>query len=327
MRLAKYSIGVDIGGTNTAIGLVNSEGEVVSFETFSTPRKEDPTPANDYVSKIVETIKLLLERHSVSPEGLTGIGIGAPNANYYSGCMEYAVNFNPTWGKVPLKEWIEQQTGYRVVVTNDANAAAYGEMIFGGAKGMRDFIMITLGTGVGSGIVVNGKLVYGHDGFAGEVGHVIIHPGGRVCGCGRKGCLEQYCSANGIKQTYMELMDAEGKPYDKQLLETEGSRVVSREAEAGDSIARETYRIVGNTLGLALANAVVYTSPEAIFLMGGPLKAGNLLLNPIIEAFERENLFVFNHRETGKPKARILKSKLNDNASAILGAAALTYEG
>lgn len=308
-----FSIGVDIGGTNTDIGLVNGEGKCIAGSRISTSQYGDPGP---YVDHLAEAILELMEINGIKE--VTGIGIGVPNGNYYTGRIDNAVNLNFK-GEVNLRDMIRERINVPVVVTNDANAAAFGELVYGGAKEMKDFIMITLGTGVGSGIVVNGKLVYGHDGYAGELGHVIIYPGGRSCNCGRKGCLEQYTSSGGIKKTFIELMK---KKYGENFVPEDENSISSKYIAAlalnGDEIARKTFRITGEILGVALANAVAYTSPEAIFLMGGPVKAGDLLLKPIQKSFEENLLFIY------KDKVRIILSHLNENEAAILGAAALT---
>lgn len=308
-----FSIGVDIGGTNTDIGLVNGEGKCIAGSRISTSQYGDPRP---YVDHLAEAILELMKINGIKE--ITGIGIGVPNGNYYTGRIDNAVNLNFK-GEVNLRDMIRERINVPVVVTNDANAAAFGELVYGGAKEMKDFIMITLGTGVGSGIVVNGKLVYGHDGYAGELGHVIIYPGGRSCNCGRKGCLEQYTSSGGIKKTFIELMK---KKYGENFVPEDENSISSKYIAAlalnGDEIARKTFRITGEILGVALANAVAYTSPEAIFLMGGPVKAGDLLLKPIQKSFEENLLFIY------KDKVRIILSHLNENEAAILGAAALT---
>ena len=308
---SKFSIGVDIGGTNTDIGLVSSEGKCIASFRLSTSSYAD---ASIYVDRLVEAIRSVMKLHGVSD--ITGIGVGVPNGNYYTGCIDNAVNLNFK-GKVFLRDMIRERINTEVVVTNDANAAAYGEMIYGGAKNMKHFIMITLGTGVGSGIVVDGKLVYGHDGYAGELGHAILYPEGRLCNCGRRGCLEQYTSAIGIKKTYIELMQEEFGNYMGEI----DSKIIAESAMAGEQIAKRTYEMTGKALGLALANAVTYTSPEAIFLMGGPVKAGEILLNPLKASFDANILSIY------KGNVEILTSKLSENEAAILGAAALTNRG
>ncbi len=309
-----YSIGVDIGGTNTDIGLVDSEGLCLEMLRIKTALFTD---VNLYVDALINNIRLLISKNNI-PE-ITGIGVGVPNGNYYTGCVENAVNLNFK-GKIDLRKLIQKSIPVEVIVTNDANAAAYGEMIYGGAKKMKNFIMFTIGTGVGSGIVVDGKLVYGHDGNAGEIGHTIIFPEGRPCNCGRKGCLEQYTSARGIRKTCIEMM----KNIDNYtgledvISHDYGFKAITKAAMNGNQLANQVLAKTGEILGLALANSVAYTSPEAIFLMGGPLKAGNILLDPIRKSFDENLLSIY------KGKTQILVSKLKENEAAILGAAALT---
>lgn len=309
-----YSIGVDIGGTNTDIGLVDSEGLCLEMLRIKTALFTD---LNLYVDALINNIRLLISKNNI-PE-ITGIGVGVPNGNYYTGCVENAVNLNFK-GKIDLRKLIQKSIPVEVIVTNDANAAAYGEMIYGGAKKMKNFIMFTIGTGVGSGIVVDGKLVYGHDGNAGEIGHTIIFPEGRPCNCGRKGCLEQYTSARGIRKTCIEMM----KNIDNYtgledvISHDYGFKAITKAAMNGNQLANQVLAKTGEILGLALANSVAYTSPEAIFLMGGPLKAGNILLDPIRKSFDENLLSIY------KGKTQILVSKLKENEAAILGAAALT---
>jgi len=309
-----YSIGVDIGGTNTDIGLVDSEGLCLEMLRIKTALFTD---VNLYVDALINNIRLLITKNDI-PE-ITGIGIGVPNGNYYTGCVENAVNLNFK-GKIDLRKLIQKSIPVEVIVTNDANAAAYGEMIYGGAKKMKNFIMFTIGTGVGSGIVVDGKLVYGHDGNAGEIGHTIIFPEGRPCNCGRKGCLEQYTSARGIRKTCIEMMknidDHTG--LEDVISHDYGFKAITKAAMNGNQLANQVLAKTGEILGLALANSVAYTSPEAIFLMGGPLKAGNILLDPIRKSFDENLLSIY------KGKTQILVSKLKENEAAILGAAALT---
>ena len=248
---------------------------------------------------------------------LAGIGIGAANGNYFSGCIENAANL-PWKGVVKIVEAFEKQFGVPVFLTNDANAAAIGEMVYGGAKGMTDFIEITLGTGLGSGIVTSGKMLYGHDGFAGECGHVIVERGGRDCGCGRKGCLETYVSATGVVRTATELLAK--RNIDSELRSIPNSELtalkVSQAANRGDAIAKEVFEFTGEMLGRALADFVAITSPQAIFLFGGLVKAGEILFEPVRRAMEANMLNIF------KNKVQVLPSQLGDDA-AILGSAAL----
>jgi glucokinase len=310
----EFSIGVDIGGTNTDIGLVSCEGKCVARARFSTAAYQD---ASRYVDDLAVVIRQLLQDAGVTQ--MVKVGIGAPNSNYYTGCIDSATNLNFK-SRVPICQMIQERLNTYAVVTNDANAAAYGEMIYGGAKGMKHFIMITLGTGIGSGFVVDGQLVYGHDGYAGELGHTTIFPDGRLCSCGRRGCLEQYTAARGIQQTCLELMAR--APYSGALTQYDigdlGCKAIAAEAYAGDQIALETFEYTGKLLGIALANAVAFSSPEAIFLMGGLMHAGDILLKPLHRSFEENLLFVY------KDKVQILPSKLPQNDASILGAAALT---
>lgn len=308
-----YAIGIDIGGTNTDIGLVNPQGEVVARKNLPTGQYSD---ANQYADDLANTIKALIDEQKVE---VKGIGIGAPNGNFYTGCIENAPNLNMK-GNIYLAKMMEERLHIPAVITNDANAAAYGEMVYGGAKGMKHFIMFTLGTGVGSGIIVDGKLLYGHDGFAGELGHTIIFPNGRPCKCGRQGCLEQYTSAGGIRKTCLEMMEQD--PYYDGILskipaEELDSKAIGDAANQGDILALRVFEFTGGILGLAMANAVAFSSPEAIFLMGGPVKAGEVLLEPVRKSF---NLNVLSNY---KDKVKIMVSQLKQNDVAILGAAAL----
>ncbi len=303
----QLAAGIDIGGTNTVFGLVNRKGEIIAYGSVKTAEYPE---ASELVKAVSEKIQEALPPGSA----LAGVGIGAPNGNYYKGTIEFAPNLK-WYGIIPIAGYFSEALHCKAILTNDANAAALGEMIFGGAKGMKDFLIITLGTGLGSGIVVNGSVVYGHDGFAGEVGHVIAIPEGRLCGCGRKGCVETYCSATGIKRTY----------YEKKNIQSEtmayiSSRQIFEQALAGDKASIETFEYTGKILGLVLANSVAYTSPEAIFLFGGPTQAGELLFKPTRESFEENLLNIY------KGKIKILPSLLNENDVAILGAASLVWK-
>ena len=308
-----YSLGVDIGGTNTDIGLVNGTGTVISRTNLKTSQYSDPQL---YVNDMVKVIKEMIKE--IDPNKISGVGIGAPAANYYTGSIENATNLNMK-GIIPLRSMIQEQLPFQVVVTNDANAATYGEMIYGGAKGMKNFMMFTLGTGIGSGIVIDGNLVYGFDGLAGEMGHAILIPEGRPCGCGNKGCLEKYASSSGIVNNCLELMPQfpnsilTSYPYNEMT-----GKTVADAAQVGDPLAIATYERTGYLLGIALANAVTFSSPEAIFLMGGPIQAGDVFLDPIKKSFLKHKLFIYNR------EIPILLSSLHENDVAILGAAALT---
>lgn len=315
-----YSVGIDIGGTNTDIGIVNEAGQCIDRCNLSTPAYGDN--AELYMDDLVKAINGLLEKHGIKE--IKGVGIGAPNGNYFNGTIDNAPNLKFK-GEVKLRDTLHAKMGVKVVVTNDANAAAYGEKIYGGGKNMNDFIMFTLGTGVGSGIIVDGKLVYGHDGFAGELGHAIVFPGGRLCSCGRKGCLEEYASARGIVQTCRELM-AEDKSYNGPLAQLPAdkldSRAIGEAANNGDPIALKVFAYTGYVLGIAISNAVTFSSPEAIFLIGGPTKAGDVLFEPMRKSFSEHVLPIFEK----KGKIPILLSQLNANDVAIVGAAALVNE-
>jgi glucokinase len=303
--MTKVVAGIDIGGTNTVIGLVNHHGQILFKTSVSTRAAEGP---EQLAQSICNVVMPYIHGNHIELEAM---GIGAPNGNFYTGNIEFAPNL-PWEGIVPLTKIFEEKFLVPVKITNDANAAALGEMIFGRAKGMRDFIFITLGTGVGSGIVVNGQLVYGHDGFAGEMGHVIVRRDGRLCGCGRRGCLETYCSAGGIVKTYQELTG--------NLTITE-SKQIAEMALAGNVQALETFDITAYYLAFILANAAAYLSPQAIFIFGGPSNAGYLLMNPLKQKFEENLLQIY------KGKIQILRSGLPENDAAVLGAASLMLSG
>lgn len=308
--MKKLVAGIDIGGTNTVIGFVDGDGNCVNKTSIKTSEYDDPA---EFVNEVAGIINNFFQEHQ--DYCLAGIGIGAPNGNYYSGSIEFAPNLK--WkGVVPLVEFFKKHFEIPVILTNDANAAAIGEMVYGNAKGMKHFIEITLGTGVGSGIVVDGNMVYGHDGFAGEIGHTIVYPGGRACGCGRNGCLEAYCSAKGIVKTYMELLEKNGQKAGQEI----SPFTISELAGKGDSTALKTYEYTGEVLGLALSNSVAHTSPEAIFLFGGIANAGEMLFKPVRESFEKNLLSIY------KNKVKILPSGIKENDAAILGAASLVWK-
>ncbi len=310
----KVVAGIDIGGTNTVFGLVNSKGEILLKDTVSTEQYPQP---DELVTEVCNRIERSLREFSGNHE-LEGVGIGAPNGNYFKGTIEFAPNLK--WkGIIPLAKLFSDRLKVKAILTNDANAAALGEMIFGGAKEMKDFIFITLGTGLGSGIVVNGEIVYGHDSFAGELGHVIIFPDGRTCGCGRKGCLETYCSATGIKRTYADLLMSRHEESGVGARVTDAKYIYDKAME-GEKEAIEAFKYTGNILGLALANSVAYTSPQAIFLFGGLALAGDFIFKPTIESFEKNLLNIY------KNKISILPSQLKENDAAMLGAASLIWK-
>ncbi len=311
----EVTLGIDVGGTNTAFGFVDANGKCAAESVISTNAQNS---AADFFARLHPEIEILYKTISDNYV-LKGIGVGAPNANYYRGTVENPPNLN--WGVVNVIEILKQYYDFPVAITNDANASAIGEMLLGAAKGMKDFIVITLGTGLGSGVVVDGKLVYGSDGFAGEIGHTVYDPNGRQCGCGRKGCLETYASATGIKRTVMELLANSNEESTLRNISYNDldSKMIFTSALAGDKIAKEAFEFTGKVLGLKLADAVAITSPEAIILFGGLAQAGNLIIEPTKKSME-ENLFhVFQN------KVRIIPSGLPEGNSAVLGAAALIW--
>lgn len=315
----EYAIGVDIGGTNTKCGIVNRRGEVLQYEQLSTPEYETPEA---FVDALCVRLHLMIEKVGGNAV-IKGIGIGAPNGNYYTGTIEYAPNLR--WvGVVPLADMVSQRMNLATALTNDANAAAVGEMQYGAAKGMRDFITITLGTGVGSGIVANGQLIYGHDGFAGELGHTIIRPGGRPhWSTELVGSLEAYASATGVVLTAKEMLKDQPEKNSllrKYKLEELTSKQIFDCAMQGDEISQAVYRFTGQILGESLANFVMFSSPEAIILFGGLIKAGALIFDPTIQHMERNLLPIF------KNKVKVIKSDLHEADAAILGASALVWE-
>lgn len=320
MEIKPYVIGLDLGGTNSVFGIVDSRGEIRATTSIKT--QGYPT-AEAYVEAACEALQLIIDQ--VGGIGtIKGMGIGAPNGNYYNGTIEFAPNLE--WahnGKVPLAELFSQRLGIPVALTNDANAAAVGEMTYGVARGMKNFIMITLGTGVGSGIVINGQVVYGCDGFAGELGHTIqVRENGRACGCGRFGCLEAYCSATGVARTAREILATTEKPSLLRELDPESitSLDVSIAAGKNDQVALDIYAFTGKMLGEACADFAAFSSPEAFVFFGGLTKAGDLIMNPIIEAYDNKVLNIF------KGKAKFLVSGLDGSSAAVLGASAIGWE-
>lgn len=314
MEKKPFVIGLDLGGTNSAFGIVDRDANIV--ERVTVPTTGHGT-AEQYVRDCVAELMPVIERAGGISQ-IQGMGVGAPNANYYTGEIMQAPNL-PWKGCVPLAKLFGEALGVPVVITNDANAAAMGEMAYGAAKGMKNFIEITLGTGVGSGIVVNGQMVYGCDGFAGELGHTIIVPGGRECGCGRKGCLEAYCSGPGVARTALELMaERREKSVLRDIVPSKMmSKDVSIAANNGDTLATEVLKITGRRLGEACANFMNFCSMEAFVFFGGPVKAGEPLMKHVREAFEENVLPIY------RGKAQILLSNLKDSDAAILGASAL----
>lgn len=313
-----YVLGIDIGGTNTVFGIVDQRGTVLGSASIKTQKHTD---FDDYVNELYEAASNLIHRLDADDK-IHGIGIGAPNANYYTGMIESAVNL-PWAPPVPLAQKISEKFGIPAAVTNDANAAAIGEMTYGVARGMKDFIMITLGTGVGSGIVVSGNMVYGADGLAGELGHVSVRRNGRRCGCGKHGCLETYCSATGVASSAREFLEArkdEESLLRKLPIEEITSKDVYDAAIAGDKLAKDVFEYSGKILGEALADFATFTSPEAFIIFGGLAKSGDLLMQPLREAFEANCLPMH------KGKIKILLSDLKESDAAVLGASALGWE-
>ena len=311
-------IGIDIGGTYTVFGVVDARGTILFRSEIETGFYK---VIDDYITALTNGLKEIIEKAG-GPDLIRGIGVGAPKGNYFNGCIEYASNL-PWKGIIPLAQLISDNTYHiPVVVTNDANAAAIGEMTYGVARGMKDFIEITLGTGLGSGIVIGGTLVYGSDGFAGELGHVIIRRNGRPCGCGRNGCLEAYASATGVARTAREFLMQRTDPSLLRELDPEAitSKDVYKAAVHDDKIALEIFEYTGNILGEALADFIAFSCPEAIVLFGGLTKAGDLLLNPVKKSMEANVLRDF------QGKTKLLISQLEGSDAAILGASALGWE-
>lgn len=314
-----YAIGMDIGGTNTVFGIVNKEGQVICSDSVKT---QQYVVLDDYINTVSTKIKALMASQNLTNADIIGLGIGAPNACYYRGTIEYAPNLPWKGIVIPLADLFSKALdGMKVTITNDANAAALGERAYGVAKGMDHFIMITLGTGVGSGIIIDGKLLYGNDGFAGELGHVIVKPGGRECGCGRKGCLEAYCSATGIARTARERITTTDQPslLRKVNIDTLNSKDIYDAAVEGDEMAIDIFKETGTILGHALADMVVFSNPEAIVLFGGLAKAGDFITKYTYEAME-ERMF-----PSFKGKTKLLLSTLKDADAAVLGASALAW--
>lgn len=315
----QLAIGIDIGGTNTVFGIVDNRGDIHYRGAIST---KTHAKVEDYIEELYHALAPAIAEVG-GKEYIKGIGVGAPNGNYYTGSIDYAPNL-PWRGIIPLASLIQDKFGFPSALTNDANAAAVGEMMYGAAKGMKHFIVITLGTGVGSGIVINGQVVYGHDGFAGELGHTIIIPGGRKhWSTGAEGSVETYASATGVRLTALELLnkyehkDSSLRNYPIAEID---SRVVYDCAKHGDEIANEVYRFTGEVLGKSLANFVMFSSPEAIILFGGLCKAGSLIMDPTREHMEANLLPIFQN------KVKLLFSELKESDAAILGASALVWE-
>lgn len=313
--MKKVVAGVDIGGTNSVYGLVDKDGNIMADGSIITT---DFPHIEDFVSTLVAGINNLTKSH---PDlDLIGIGIGAPNANYHKGTIELAPNL--AWkGIVPLAKIIKEKIDLPVIVTNDANAAAVGEMIFGGAKGMKDFIILTLGTGLGSGIVSNGEVLYGFTGFAGELGHTTVVPGGRVCGCGRKGCYETYASATGLVRTTLHLLSEMRDGSSLRVIAPAEltSKRIAEAAKENDPVALEAMKYTAEMLAAGITNAIVFSSPEAVFLFGGLAQAGDILFEPVRKYVEENVMPIF------KGTVKILPSKVPESNAAVLGAAALVW--
>lgn len=315
-----YVIGLDLGGTNSVFGIVDSRGEIKATTAIKTQAYDK---VEDYVKASVEAVGIIIDQVG-GIDKIKAMGIGAPNGNYYNGTIEFAPNI--AWGHngiVPLADMFSKALGIPVGLTNDANAAAIGEMTYGVARGMKNFIVITLGTGVGSGIVVDGKVVYGSDGFAGELGHVTMYrENGRTCGCGRQGCLEAYCSATGVARTARELLANSDEPSLLRNMNPDDitSLDVSIAAGKGDELAKRIFDFTGELLGEACANFAVFSSPEAFVFFGGLTKAGELIMNPIRRGYDKHVMNVF------KGKAKFLVSGLDGSSAAVLGASAIGWE-
>ncbi len=314
-----YVVGIDIGGQTTKMGIVDTRGQVLAQTVIRTDTHDDVDLYVDDLSAALE--KIIAESDS---EGkIRGIGVGAPNANYYTGNIECAVNI--VWGgnkTIPFAKLLSEKTGgLPVALTNDANAAAVGEMTYGAARGMKNFIMITLGTGVGSGIVINGEVVYGHDGFAGELGHTCaVRHNGRLCNCGKTGCLETYTSATGVARTAREWLEMSDEPSSLRSLDTITSKDVYEAAKEGDRMALKIFEFTGKMLGASFADFVAFSAPEAIVLFGGLARAKEYLYQPILDSMNANLLPLW------KDKIKIVFSQLKESDAAILGASALAWE-
>ena len=314
-----YVIGLDLGGTNSVFGIVDSRGDIKATTAIKTQGYDH---VDDYVAASIEALQIIIDQVG-GIDKIKAMGIGAPNSNYYTGTIEKAPNI--VWAKqtVPLAKLFSDKLGIPVAITNDANAAAIGEMAYGVARGMKNFIVITLGTGVGSGIVVNGQLVYGSDGLAGELGHVtMVRENGRSCGCGRTGCLEAYCSATGVARTAREMLQSSDEPSLLREMDPEAitSLDVSLAAGRGDALAHRVFDFTGRMLGEACADFATFCSPEAFIFFGGLTKAGDLLIRPLREAYDAHVMNVF------KGKAKFLLSGLDGSSAAVLGASAIGWD-
>ena len=314
-----YVVGIDIGGQTSKMGIVDTRGQVLSQTVIRTDTYDD---VDLYIDELAAALEKIV-KESESEGKIRGIGVGAPNGNYYTGTIENAVNL--VWGgpkTIPFASLLSKRTGgLKVALTNDANAAAVGEMTYGAARGMKNFIMITLGTGVGSGIVINGEVVYGHDGFAGELGHTCaVRHNGRICNCGKTGCLETYCSATGVSRTAREWLEMSDEPSVLRSLDNITSKDVYEAAKEGDRLALKIFEFTGRILGESFADFVAFSAPEAIVLFGGLARAKEYLYEPIMTAMNANMLPLW------KDKIKIVFSQLKESDAAILGASALAWE-
>ena len=311
-------IGLDLGGTNSVFGIIDREGKVLTTTSIKTQGYQN---VESYVEDSVKSVMQIVEQVG-GMEKINAMGIGAPGGNYYNGTIEQAANLAWAKGVVPLADMFASRLNIPVAITNDANAAAMGEMIYGEAVGMKNFVELTLGTGVGSGIVANGQLIYGCDGFAGELGHMVVEPEGRPCGCGRKGCLETYCSATGVVRTTVAMLEESTEPTSLRDIPREelSSYEVYKAAMAGDAMAKEVFRQTGRRIGVACANIATFLSPEACIFFGGLAQAGDLLFHPMEEAYNENVLSLY------KGKAKFLKSGLDGAKAAVLGASAIAWK-
>ena len=314
-----YVVGIDIGGQTSKIGVVDARGTVLAQTVI---RTDNHTDENLYVAELADAVKKVIKEADVEGQ-VRGIGVGAPNGNYYNGTVENAVNLS--WGAGKTIEFAKLLSaamgGLPVALTNDANAAAVGEMTYGAARGMKNFIMITLGTGVGSGIVINGDVVYGHDGFAGELGHTAaVRNNGRVCNCGKTGCLETYASATGVARTAREWLELSDEPSVLRNLDKIASKDVYDAAKEGDKLALKIFDFTGRILGRSFSDFIAFSAPEAIVLFGGLARAKEFLLAPMEEAMNENLLSLW------KGKVKIVFSQLKESDAAILGASALAWE-
>lgn len=311
-------IGLDLGGTNSVFGIIDREGKVLTTTSIKTQGYQN---VESYVEDSVKAVMQIVEQVG-GMEKIHAMGIGAPCGNYHNGTIEQAANLAWAKGVVPLADMFVSRLNIPVAITNDANAAAMGEMIYGEAVGMKNFVELTLGTGVGSGIVANGQLIYGCDGFAGELGHMVVEPEGRPCGCGRKGCLETYCSATGVVRTTVAMLEESPEPTSLRDIPREelSSYEVYKAAMAGDAMAQEVFRQTGRRIGVACANIATFLSPEAFIFFGGLAQAGDLLFRPMEEAYNENVLSLY------KGKAKFLKSGLDGAKAAVLGASAIAWK-